>query len=128
MATTKSIEKQIEALARMNLPTLRSMHKTVFGKKTESSSRAALQKRIAARLVEEAKKELVRPRDERLPPAGVVLTREHEGKTHRVEVLEEGFKYGGKTYGSLSTVAGTITGTIWNGFVFFARALKEAQG
>jgi len=58
-------------------------------------------------------------RDPRLPEAGTVLEREHKGKKIRVTVLEDGFRYEGETYSSLSTIARVATGTIWNGFTFF---------
>jgi hypothetical protein len=58
-------------------------------------------------------------RDPRLPAPGTVLTREYQGKTIRVTVLEDGFRYAGKTYRSLSTIAKEATGTIWNGLLFF---------
>jgi hypothetical protein len=58
-------------------------------------------------------------RDPRLPAAGSVLEREHKGKKIRVTVLEDGFRYEGETYNSLSTIARVATGTIWNGFTFF---------
>jgi hypothetical protein len=58
-------------------------------------------------------------RDPRLPAVGTVLEREHQGKKIRVTVLEDGFRYEGETYNSLSTVARVATGTIWNGFTFF---------
>jgi ribose 1,5-bisphosphokinase PhnN len=122
--TTKSVNKQIEALSRMNLATLRKVYKTTLGKETASRNRDALRKRLANHLRESRAE--TRPRDQRLPPADTVLTREHEGKTYRVTVLENGFRYGTKTYGSLSTIAKEITGTVWNGYVFFRRPLKEA--
>jgi hypothetical protein len=53
----------------------------------------------------------------------------HKGRTHEVKVLEEGFLYEGKTYETLSAVAKAITGTTWNGRLFFAlttRKKKEA--
>jgi hypothetical protein len=129
MTTTKTVEKQIQALNRMNLATLRKTYKTVFGKDTAARSTDALRKRLTKHLREVSKGDGAPDvdRDERLPPVGTVLEREHDGKVHRVTVLAEGFKYGGETYGSLSTVAKAITKTTWNGFVFFARALKEAR-
>jgi hypothetical protein len=50
---------------------------------------------------------------------GTILAREHEGKMHRVMVLERGFAWEGKTYDSLTKVALAITGTRWNGPRFF---------
>lgn len=51
--------------------------------------------------------------------SGAVLVREWKGQSHRVMVLEDGFAYAGKTYGSLSEVARQITGARWNGPRFF---------
>lgn len=58
-------------------------------------------------------------RDPRLPPPGTVITRAHEGVDHNVTVLEDGFEYRGARYLTLSAIAREITGTNWNGFLFF---------
>jgi hypothetical protein len=50
---------------------------------------------------------------------GSVLIREHQGVVHEVLVVPGGFRWQGKTHDSLSTIAKTITGTIWNGPRFF---------
>lgn len=60
-------------------------------------------------------------RDSRLPPAGSVLKRVYGQRTIEVTVLERGFEYQGKQYGSLSLVAQHVTGTRWNGYLFFER-------
>ncbi len=60
----------------------------------------------------------------RLPISGTVLTRKHRGTAHHVTVLPNGFDYNGKVYRSLSAVAKKITGSHWNGFVFFG--LKQS--
>ena len=60
------------------------------------------------------------------PPPGSVLTREHRGVLHRVEVTDDGFEYAGATYDSLSAVAKKITGTHWNGPAFFGLRNDEA--
>ena len=57
--------------------------------------------------------------DPRLPAVGTVIERKHSNTTHKVTVLPDGFEYKGHTYGSLSKVAREITGTTWNGFLFF---------
>jgi len=62
-----------------------------------------------------------RYRDSRLPSPGTVLTRNFQGKTLTVHVLKEGFRYEDRVYRSLSAVARQITGTQWNGFLFFGR-------
>lgn len=66
-------------------------------------------------------------RDPRLPEPGTVLTREHGGVEHAVTVLADGFEYDGQRFASLSKVARAITGTNWNGFVFF-RLQRRTQG
>ncbi|WGU41427.1 DUF2924 domain-containing protein [Phenylobacterium sp. NIBR 498073] len=56
---------------------------------------------------------------------GTTLIKEWRGVRHEVWVLEEGFSYMGQRFGSLSEVAQHITGTKWNGRVFFG--LKERR-
>lgn len=58
-------------------------------------------------------------RDPRLPASGSVLTRTYRQRSVEVKVLETGFEYDGQTYSSLSALAHKITGTRWNGFLFF---------
>jgi hypothetical protein len=58
-------------------------------------------------------------RDTRLPKAGSRLTRLYQERTIEVEVLETGFEYNGAVYTSLSAIARQVTGTRWNGFLFF---------
>ena len=59
------------------------------------------------------------PRDRRLPLPGTLLTRQFRGQNVAVEVLEKGFRYQARVYTSLSAVARHVTGTQWNGFMFF---------
>jgi hypothetical protein len=66
-------------------------------------------------------------RDQRLPPPGGVLRREYKGAVHEVKVAEGGFVYGGVTYASLSMVAKVITGTAWNGMLFFGLATRKPR-
>ena len=58
-------------------------------------------------------------RDMRLPEAGSRLTRSYQQRTIEVQVLETGFEYNGAVYSSLSAIAHQVTGTRWNGFLFF---------
>lgn len=62
------------------------------------------------------------PRDQipqsRLTP-GVRLVREWNGNTYVVEVTESGFVMNKRQFRSLTAVALAITGTHWNGRVFF---------
>lgn len=50
---------------------------------------------------------------------GTRLVRTWKGQRHSVIVKENGFDYQGRVFTSLSEVAATITGTRWNGWVFF---------
>jgi hypothetical protein len=61
-----------------------------------------------------------------LPIAGTRLIREWKGAEHSVTVRQEGFEYQGRPYKSLSAIARHITGTRWNGLVFFG--LKNTRG
>jgi len=70
---------------------------------------------------------IVSDHDSRLPMPGSVLIKEHRGKTVVVRVLDAGFEYDGRRFASLSAVAAEITGTKWNGFLFFGLA-KESRG
>ena len=62
----------------------------------------------------------------RLPVPGTELVRKYKGRTYKVMVLAEGFEYGGETFTSLSAVAARITGSHWNGFLFFG--LRKRSG
>jgi hypothetical protein len=59
------------------------------------------------------------PRDERLPAPGTLLRRRYQGNEVVVQVLEEGFEYQSRRYRSLSAIAREVTGTRWNGLLFF---------
>ena len=57
--------------------------------------------------------------DRRLPMPGTVLTREYQGEIIRVRVRDKGFEYEGQIYRSLTAVVKAVTGSHWNGFLFF---------
>jgi Protein of unknown function (DUF2924) len=57
--------------------------------------------------------------DDRLPPAGTILTRAYKGAVVQVQVLQQGFEYAGQVYKSLSAVAKAVTGSHCNGYFFF---------
>ncbi|MDP7152764.1 MAG: DUF2924 domain-containing protein, partial [Paracoccaceae bacterium] len=50
---------------------------------------------------------------------GTTLVREWDGVNHQVTVIDGGFEWQGRKYKSLSAVARAITGTRWNGWLFF---------
>jgi hypothetical protein len=57
--------------------------------------------------------------DDRLPPAGTILTREYKGTVVQVQLLQSGFEYRGQVFKSLSAVAKAVTGSHVNGYAFF---------
>ena len=50
---------------------------------------------------------------------GAMIRREWQGKIVEVEVTADGFRWGDRTFPSLSAAATTIAGTRWNGPRFF---------
>jgi hypothetical protein len=60
-----------------------------------------------------------RIRADQKPIAGTRLLREYQGVEQIVTVLQDGFEWQGRPYQSLSAIARAITGTRWNGWVFF---------
>ena len=58
------------------------------------------------------------PPSRRIKP-GTKLIRVWQDKTHTVTALADGFEWQGKQYRSLSQIARAMTGTRWNGLVFF---------
>ena len=58
-------------------------------------------------------------------PGGWIM-KHHKGKTHVVKVLDDGrFEYEDRRYKSLSAIAQQITGTKWNGLLFFGLTEKK---
>ena len=72
------------------------------------------------------KREIRRKRVDDRPNAGTRLIREWQRVEHCVTVRADDFEYQGRPYKSLSSVARAITGTRWNGWVFFG--LKNQRG
>ena len=66
-------------------------------------------------------------RDPRLPRPGTIIVRRHKDTDYHVRILEEGFEYDGGFYASLSKVAAVITGTNWNGYLFFKASLNNVN-
>jgi hypothetical protein len=63
--------------------------------------------------------------DARVPVPGTVLTRQYENRRIVVTVLEQGFEYQSRRYRSLSAIAREVTGTRWNGLLFFGLAERR---
>ncbi len=58
-------------------------------------------------------------RDRRLPIPGTVISKEYKGIDIQVKMLDKGFEYNGKVYKSLTAIAKEVTGSHWNGYLFF---------
>ncbi len=59
--------------------------------------------------------------------SGTKLIRVWQDRTHTVTALDNGFECQGKRYRSLSQIARAITGTRWNGLVFFGVKPKVSE-
>ena len=59
------------------------------------------------------------PKDYRLPGPGTLLTRRLGDRQIVVKVLTDGFEFEFRRYRSLSAIAREVTGTRWNGLLFF---------
>ena len=70
----------------------------------------------------------LKPRDQRLPAPGSVLRREYQGVVHEVIIHDDDFEHEGNRYATLSKVARVITGTNWNGFMFFHLQTRRRNG
>ena len=56
---------------------------------------------------------------------GTILTRVYMGRTIEVLVTDTGFEYEGQLYKSLSAIANKVTGSKWNGRLFFGLTKRK---
>ena len=132
---------RLAALKITATPALKQMWRELFGTEPPPYNRRFLESRLAYRVQELAygglKPETVarlealgdqldggnvvirRMRGDDMPIVGTRLVREYQGVDHCVTVLRDGFEYEGRAYKSLSAIARAITGTRWNGLLFF---------
>ncbi len=66
-------------------------------------------------------------RDPRLPVPGSVLTRQYHGREIRVFTLDDGFEWNGQHFSSLSAVARAVTGSRWNGRLFWGLTERKRK-
>ena len=66
-------------------------------------------------------------RDPRLPSPSTVITRTYRGRELRLLVLEDGFELDGVHYRSLSEAARAVTGSRWNGRLFFGLTERKRR-
>lgn len=87
-------------------------------------ARGGISPRLEKRLLSMAAGETHKPTAPKLKP-GAQLMRTWNGITHRVDVVEEGYRYKEETYASLSAIARMITGTHWSGPRFFGLITRK---
>jgi hypothetical protein len=64
-------------------------------------------------------------RDPRLPASGSTIARRYKGDDFRITVLDDGFEWNGRRFNSLSEVALAVTGSKWNGWLFFGLTKRK---
>ena len=143
------IAKEIEALREMPIPDLVTRYEELYGRPPRSKNREHMWKRCAWKIQEERLGGLSRAAKDRLeeliseidlpateaqrtttgalkrplkpgdPPVGTVLTRSWHGKEIQVRVVEGGFECDGVVHKTLTAAAMAVTGSHWNGRLFF---------
>ena len=82
---------------------------------------------MASRLDRTATTSVTQTHDSRVPMPGSILVKEFKNRSIVVTVLDNGFEWEGRRFNSLSAIAKEVTGTKWNGLLFFGLN-KEAHG
>ncbi len=148
MTKPDPIPARLAALKTTPTPDLKAQWRELFETEPPAFNRRYLESRLAYRIQELAygglKPETVRRlemlgeqldggnitlrriRADLKPIAGTRLVREWQGIEQTVTVLADGYEWQGRPYRSLSSVARAITGTRWNGWIFFG--LKSRRG
>lgn len=144
-----SVLAQLAALRVMPVADLKARWRELFDNPAPRYNRRFLESRLAYRIQELAygglseatlerldalsrdkrlvERENARKRVDDRPVCGTKLIREWQGVEHRVTVLREGYEYQGQPYKSLSAIARRITGTRWNGPMFFGLRHNRSQ-
>jgi hypothetical protein len=145
---TDTVLTRVAALKTAPMPALKAQWRDLFETEPPPYNRRYLESRLAYRiqelaygglrpdtvqrlqaLADELEDGVTTPRGRAKgrPIAGTQLVREWQGIEHRVTVTEGGFLHEGKPYKSLSAIATAITGTRWNGWVFFGLKNQRAR-
>lgn len=147
-AKERSVLAQIASLKLLATPVLKDRWRELCGTEPPAYNRRFLESRLAYRIQELAygglKPETIerlealgeqldggnpivrRTRTDMKPIAGTRMIREWKGVEHCVTVLDDGYEYQGRPFRSLSAIARAITGTRWNGLIFFG--IKNQRG
>lgn len=146
---TQSVVARLATLKTTPTPGLKALWRELFAAEPPPYNRRFLESRLGYRIQELAYGGLKPETVERLdalaneigaggklqkgkrtpkdrPIAGARLIREWKGVEHSVTVHDDFYEYQGRRYESLSVIARFITGTRWNGWVFFG--LKNERG
>ncbi len=146
---TETVIARLAALKTTPTVDLKGKWRELFGTEPPPYNRRFLESRLAYRIQELAygglkpetierlealgeqldggNKAIRRLRVDDKPIAGTRLIREWQGVEHIVTVLKDGYEWQGRPYHSLSSVARAITGTRWNGWVFFGLRNRRAR-
>ena len=136
---TNAVLSQVAELPTLPTPKLKAMWRDLYGADAPPYNRTFLVRRLAYRIQELAFGGLSAKAEQRLddlvdeldgkkkpktkdmtaPIVGTKLIREWQGVLNEVTALADGFEWQGRRYQSLSAVARAITGTRWNGPLFF---------
>lgn len=150
---TQSVLKQITELPTLPQSRLKELWKEYFGTEPPAYRKGFLLRGLAHRIQELAYGGLSEAHQARLetliadstehgtgrkgskaPPKGeelllgTRLVREWKGVAHETTVIDGGFEYQGRRFKSLSAVARAITGTRWNGPMFFGLRTHRGKG
>jgi hypothetical protein len=145
---TDPVLAQLAALKTATAPALKAKWRELFDTAPPPYNRRFLESRLAYRIQELTYGGLSQEALERLdaiadelegktpkrrtalqdrPIAGTRLLREWQGVEYSVTVRHNDFEYQGRPYKSLSAIARHITGTNWNGLVFFGLKNTKAK-
>ena len=146
---TGTVLAQLAALKTMAMPALKQRWRDLCDTEPPPYNRRFLESRLAYRIQELAYGGLKPETIERLaalgeqldggnaairkqradsrPIVGTQLIREWKGVEHRVTVRADDYEWQGRPFKSLSAAARAITGTRWNGLVFFGLKNQRAR-
>ena len=153
--TDRTIAAQIEELRQLSGPKLRERYEELFGHPARLRNKKWLFKRCAWKTQErhygglnpDAQKKLedlidkvefpmgkrrttsrkTRMRGKHDLSLGTVITRDYKGDEIRVQVVENGFEWNGVVFRSLTAVAQAVTGSKWNGKLFFGITKRKQR-
>jgi hypothetical protein len=153
----KTIETEIQKLRQLSVGQLVDKYREVLGKEPRVRHKEFLWKRICWKLeeqrtgglsavararlealiaeidlpVEENRRRVTGPlrgknraSDEK---PGTTYSRTYKGQEIRAVVVEAGYEWDGKVYRSLTAVARAVTGSAWNGRLFFGLTKRKKQ-